>query len=112
MKQTVTWLKSQLRIVKSLLVFPGIVRPSDKGCLKKNYFPFGNYHFKRFPLHIVLVGEVIPAPLSMASKTLFVVGYWHGGAMFLQTILYAGGQGPDLSLGYSGTNINKLGKQR
>lgn len=32
--------------------------------------------------------------------------------MFLQTILYAGGQGPDLSLGYSGTNINKLGKQR
>lgn len=32
--------------------------------------------------------------------------------MFFQTILYAGGRGPDLSLGYSGTNINKRGKCR
>lgn len=40
----------------------------------KNYFPFGDYHFERFPLRIVLAGEVIPGPLSMASRTLFVVG--------------------------------------
>ena len=104
--------EKSIKDCKSLLVFPGIVRPSEEGCLKKNYFPFGNDHFKRFPLRIVLAGEVIPAPLSMASKTLFVVGFWHGGPVFFQTILYTGGRGPDLSLGYSGTNINKLGKRR
>lgn len=41
---------------------------------KKNYFPFGNYHFETFPLRIVSEGEVIPGPLSMASRTLFCGG--------------------------------------
>lgn len=104
--------EESIKNCKSLLVFPGIVTPSDKRCLKKNHFPFGNYHFKRFPLCIVSAEEVTPAPLSMASKTLFVVGFWHRGAVFFQTILYAGGRRPDLSLGYSGTNINKRGKRR
>lgn len=77
---------------KSLSVLPGIVRRPDKGCLKKNYFPFGNYHFERFPLRIVSAGEVIPGPLSMASRSLCVLwGFWHGGAVLSQTILYASG---------------------
>jgi len=61
--------EKSIKNCKSLLVFPGIVRSSDKGCLKKKYFPFANYHSKRFPLRIVLAGEVTPVPLSMASKT-------------------------------------------
>lgn len=70
---------------KSLSVFPGIVRRSDKGCLKKNYFPFGDYHFERFPLRIVLVGEVIPGPLSMS---LFVRGVlaWRSTALPNNTV--------------------------
>lgn len=73
---------------KSLSVFPGIVRCSDKGCLKKNYFPFGDYHFERFPLCIVSAGEVIPGPLSMASRTLFVVGVlaWRSSALPNNTV--------------------------
>lgn len=63
---------------KSLSVFPFIVRPSDKGggCLGVFFkyifffFPFGNDYFRRFLLCVVPVGEVIPLPLSMASKTL------------------------------------------
>lgn len=58
---------------------------------KKNYFPFGDYHFERFPLRIVLVEEVIPGPLSMASRTLFVVGVLAWRRSLSQTILYASG---------------------
>lgn len=50
---------------------------------KKNNFPFGNYHFETFPLRIVLEGDVIAGPLSMASRTLFVVGVlaWRSSAL-------------------------------
>lgn len=93
---------------KSLLVFPGIVRCSDKGCLKKIIFPVVITTLKGFRSALFERGKLFQGLSPWPAEFFLLWGFWRGGAVFFQTILYASGRGPGLSLSYSGTNINKL----
>lgn len=74
---------------KSLSVFPGIVRRSDKGCLKKIIFPLVITTLKCFRSTLFQRGKLLQGLSPWPAELFLWWGFWHGGAVLSQTILCA-----------------------